>query len=235
MYLVPQRQLDRLKNYETPPTLRQTAENELDTSMKNVLSRSDMDQHDKVELYTGLLQRYLSLIKQGSLETNTLTLSVPQTPENRTPAKPLTTHATSSSLNDDALVVEILKNIPQRSKKNAQYILDKMLNSQDTATWSETGEFVFNGLIVPGTHIFDLVKSATAPQTIRRRPQGWREFLSAIATLNIPLSTVPNKQVQQAVESLKRTGPYSYSTPIRGLEPTEFVSPLEDTANWLSY
>ena len=74
MYLVPQRQLDRLKNNETPPTLRQTAENELDTSMKNVLSRSDMDQHAKVELYTGLLQRYLSLIKQGSLETNTLSL-----------------------------------------------------------------------------------------------------------------------------------------------------------------
>ena len=59
--------------------------------------------------------------------------------------------------------------MPVRSKKNAQHILEKMLNSQDTATWREMGEFVFNGIVIPGTHIFDLVRSATAPQTTRRR------------------------------------------------------------------
>ena len=125
--------------------------------------------------------------------------------------------------------------MPVRSKKNAQHILEKMLNSQDTATWRETGEFVFNGIVIPDTHIFDLVRSATAPQTTRRRPQGWREFLSAIAKLNIPLSTVPNRQVQQAVDSLKRAVAPSSSTPIRGLETTEFLSPGMDTSRWISF
>ena len=53
LYLVPQRQLDRLKNNETPIPLRQAVENELDTSINNVLSRTDLDQHEKAKLYTG--------------------------------------------------------------------------------------------------------------------------------------------------------------------------------------
>ena len=125
--------------------------------------------------------------------------------------------------------------MPVRSKKNAQHILEKMLNSQDTATLRETGEFVFNGIVIPGTHIFDLVRSATAPQTTLRRPQGWREFLSAIAKLNIPLSTVPNRQVQQAVDSLKITDAPTLSTPVRGLATTDFLSQGVDNSPWISF
>ena len=112
MYLVRQQQLDSLKHNETAPNLRQSAENDLDTAIKNVLSRTDMEQHEKAKLYTALLQRYLSLVKQGALETNTSKLSLPQDPVNTGLVTPLITPVTNSGLDDDPKIVAILKNIP---------------------------------------------------------------------------------------------------------------------------
>ena len=235
MYLVRQQQLDSLKHNETPPNLRQSAENYLDTAIKNVLSRTDMEQHEKAKLYTALLQRYLALVKQGALETNTLKLSLAQDQANTGLATPLITPVTNSGLDDDPKIVAILKNIPLRCKKNAMHILEKMLDSQDTACWTESGEFVFNKMIVPGTHIIDLVKSATAPQKIRHRPRGWVEFLSAMGMLNIPMSTVPNREVQQLVESLKRPATPSYVTPGRVLARTDLLSDDVDVSRWLKF
>ena len=235
MYLVRQQQLDSLKHNETPTNLRQSAENELDTSIKNVLSRTDMEQHEKAKLYSALLQRYLTLVKQGALETNTLKLTLPQDPVNTGLVTPLKATATNSGLDDDPRIVDILKTIPLRCKKNAQHILERMLDSQDTASWTESGEFVLNKMVVSGTHIIDLVKSATAPQKIRHRPRGWDEFLRAMASLNIPLSTVPNREVQQLVESLKRPVTPNYVTPTRVLARSEFLSPDVDVSRWLKF
>src|SRR4029434_9607530 len=121
LYLVPQRQLDSLKNNEPPIPLRQSVENELDTSINNVLSRTDLDQHEKAKLYTGLLQRYLALVKQGTVETNTLTLNLPPTSVNSDPVVPLTPQITDSELGVDVMVEEILRNIPGQRRNNAQY------------------------------------------------------------------------------------------------------------------
>lgn len=123
-----------------------------------------MNQHEKAKQYTSLLQRYLSLVKQGELETNTLTLSLPQpslstdTPE---------AQAVPSADKGDEMFKEILNNVPSRSKKNAQYILEKMVSSWDIASWSKTGEFVFNGVVIPGSHVFDLVSNVKVSQLHR--------------------------------------------------------------------
>lgn len=42
MYLVPQQELDRLKKHvQGPENIRQTAENDLDTAMKDILNQKD--------------------------------------------------------------------------------------------------------------------------------------------------------------------------------------------------
>ncbi len=65
---------------------------------------------------------------------------------------------------------------------------------------------MFKGHVIAGSHMLDLVKSITAPHTIRDeyRPHGWSEFLDAFAVLNIPFSTISNPQVKPTVETLKR-------------------------------
>lgn len=150
MYLVPQKQLDRLKNDTKPLPLRQSVENELDVSMKNVLSKTDLTPHEKVKQYTALLQRFLALVKQGELDTNTLTLSLPQASEAIDDPQGASVQGSppgsmSPTLEGDLIASEVLKNVSSRSKKNAEYILEKMYNSQGVASWDDTGTFVFNG------------------------------------------------------------------------------------------
>uniref|UniRef100_A0A0E9V036 Uncharacterized protein n=1 Tax=Anguilla anguilla TaxID=7936 RepID=A0A0E9V036_ANGAN len=69
---------------------------------------------------------------------------------------------------------------------------------------------------------------------VRRRPLGWHEFLRAIATLNIPLSTVSNC-VKDEINLFKNTGASGYVTPTRTPETPMFRSPILDTASWLSF
>ena len=202
MYLVPQRQLDRLRGYDntTPLPIRQTAETDLDVSIKNILSRDDLDPHEKAKQYTSLLHRYLSLIKQGDLETNSLTLTVPTPSVNTVDQSLPSTQTVAVGVENDNMFKEILKNVPSRNRKNVHYILDKMFQSKDLASWNES-EFISNGSAIRGSHIFDLVKGVTASHMVdaRRRPLGWREFLRAVADLNIPLATVPNRRVKDEI------------------------------------
>ncbi len=69
--------------------------------------------------------------------------------------------------------------------------------------------FVFKGRVIVESNMLDLVKSITAPHTIRDeyRPHGWNEFLDAFALLNVPFSTISNPQVKRAVEICKRKSP----------------------------
>ena len=176
MYLVPQRQLDRLRGNDntTPLPIRQTVENDLDVSIKNILSRDDLDPHEKAKQYTLLLHRYLSLIKRGDLDTNLLTLTVPTPSVNTVNQSLASTQTIAVGLESDNMSTEILKNVPSRNRKNVHYILDKMFQSKYIASWNESAKFISNGSVIRGSHIFDLVKSVTASHMVdaRRRPLG---------------------------------------------------------------
>lgn len=203
MYLVPQNQLEKI---QTPPqreNIQQFVENDLDTAIRNILLRNDLDQREKAKLYSNILTRFLTIVKQGDRESGILTLSLP-TPD---PGHKdhLTAGVPGENGGSEDVIDEILKNVPSRSLKNSRYILDKMSKAKGLSTWNELGEFVFKGKAVQGSHMFDLIKNVTAPHQIRddRRPLGWSEFLHAIAELNIPFSTMPNHHIRSVITSLK--------------------------------
>lgn len=238
MFLVPQHQLDKLRNDHSPGSIRQVVENDLDVSIRNILGRNNLDAHEKAKLYASVLQRYLTIVKQGEMETNTLTLSLP-------PASNVNTVTNVEPDGGYDVITDVLRNVPSRSKKNVEYVLDKMSKSKDVSSWNELGEFVLNGRTVPGSHILDLVKSITAPHLVSdaRRPRGWGEFLEAFAILNIPMSTVPNKHVREKISLLKNRNPDGYDTQqkdiaqtlVKSVETPVFVSPIIDRSKWLDF
>ncbi len=59
---------------------------------------------------------------------------------------------------------------------------------------------MFKGRVITGSPMLDLVKSITAPHTIRDeyRPRGWNIFLDTFTVLNIPFSTISNPQADVA-------------------------------------
>lgn len=186
MFLVPQNQLDKLKTGIPRESIQQVVENDLDLTIRNILNRNDLGTYEKAKMYTAVLQRFLTLSKQGDRETNTLTLTLPQ-PDHVKKETPAATGSTSVQDTLDNVADDILKNVPKRSVKNVRYILDKMSKTRDVTSWVDSGEFVFKGRTIPGSHMFDLVKGVTAPQKIsdERRPLGWNEFLEAFAILTL--------------------------------------------------
>ncbi len=137
-----------------------------------------------MKLYSGILTRFLTIVKQGDCEQSVLTLTLPHPDTDRKDER--TIDNTGDEGGSEDVVDEVLKNVPSRSVKNTRYILDKMSKAKGLSAWNESAEFVFKGKAVPGSHMVDLLKNVTAPHQVRddRRPLGWSEFLQAFAELN---------------------------------------------------
>lgn len=250
MYLVPHHQLDKLKSENARENIQQTVESDLDAAIRNILRRDDLNPYEKVKLYSQTLNRFLTVVKQGDRESGVLTLSLPHLDPGPKDESPTAANVEDGKA-EETVVAEVLKNVPSRSVKNSRYILDKMSKAKGLSSWNESGEFVFRGKVVQGSHMVDLLKNVTAPQNVRdeRRPPGWSEFLHAFGELNIPFSTVPNQQVRRTINSLKSkpleppspsVRPYKrkkgrrYSPPSGGdFEDSPFKSPTIDLRQWL--
>ncbi len=208
-YVIPQTQMNKLRAGNARETIQQLVENDLDVAIRNILQRSDLDPHGKAQLYSNVLQRFFTIVKQGDLESDTLTLTLPKQDVIHTDADAGATVNVPTPSSNSVVVVEdkivngILHNVPQRSLKNFKLILNKMSNAKQLCTWTDSGEFVFKGRVINGSHMLDLVKSITAPHTIRDeyRLRGWSEFLDAFAVLNVPFSNIANPQVKRKRKS----------------------------------
>ncbi len=52
MYLVSQRQLDKLNTGTPRESIHQIVENDLDTTIRDILHRGDLESHEKAKMYT---------------------------------------------------------------------------------------------------------------------------------------------------------------------------------------
>ena len=211
MYLVPQHELDRIKHQTSASSLdkpiRKVVENELDVEIQDLLNTPSIDMHEKAKKYSGILHRYLAFVRQGTNEKNTLTLSLPadtHTAADTTQAENVHVHTESDG---DPVMMDILKHMPAKNKRNAEHILDVMAKTKDKVSWSPHGELIIEGSVVPGSNVYDLLKNVTSSYRTNeaKRPRGWHQFLKQMALLNIPLSVVPNTTVKQSIEVLKRS------------------------------
>ena len=210
MFLVPQQELDKLKqNASAAPLdmpIRKAAENELDSDIQKLLATPSVDMYEKAKMYSNILRRYLTFVKQGNSEKNLLTLSLPDE-KNPEPANSDAEGVHIQTVSDeDHVLTSILKHMPTKCKKNAEHILDVLSKSKDRVSWSPNGEMIVHGSVVSGSNMFDLLKNVTASYRVNedKRPIGWRQFLKQMALMNIPLTAVPNSEVRQSIELFKR-------------------------------
>ncbi len=119
-YVIPQNQINKLRAGNVRETIQQVVENDLDVAIRNILQWSDLDPHGKAKLYSNVLQRFLTIVKQGDLESSTLTLPLPKQDVVHTDADASTTvnapiPPSKNAVVEDQIVNEI---VPQRSLKN---------------------------------------------------------------------------------------------------------------------
>jgi hypothetical protein len=75
----------------------------------------------------------------------------------------------------------ILSAIPKYFRNRAQSLLNHIwADPQHTLQWNDRGELIVKGVVIPGSHITDLLKNSL-------QPLGQKEFHEGLKELNIPL------------------------------------------------
>ena len=160
MFLISPHQLKRLTQ-PVEPSIRQTVEDDLDERMEAILREPGLSSYEKVKRYEALLRRYLTLMKQGQNEERQVTLCLQSDPSqlpapSTSPAHPPPLQESDGVESDDT-TNEVLKSLPPRDRKNARYIMQKLVGSD--GGWTSRGEFIYRGNVVKGSHMIDLFKN----------------------------------------------------------------------------
>lgn len=233
MYLVPSHQLEQLR--APPPAeenIRTTATRLLDAEMKSVLQRTDLAEYEKAKLYSAVLQRYLTYVKQSDADKGKISLFLPEQEQSVT-AKPPETPK-----NSDSVAQEVLDNVNKRFKKNAIVLLNKLGQDKNLSSWDDKGSFVYKGSVVNGSNMLDLVRAVTQTRSVpsKRVPKGWDVFMNAMAELNVPSSVMGNAANRDLLERLKAstadTGADQES--VTPFLPYKKKKKLAKRAQWLS-
>ncbi|KAJ1190925.1 hypothetical protein NDU88_000244 [Pleurodeles waltl] len=165
IYLLPRHQLEQLG----PSTadvcdIRRNETQRLDAEIKAILNRTDLKPHNKAGLYSGALQNVLQYYKQLASEKNKLTLYTTDTEQPT--ADPIAPQDPGPLVHVDTVVEDLLKNISQRYRGEAQMLLGKMTATKDLTSWNDRGEFVYKGQPIAGSHMYDLVRGLTHSKTL---------------------------------------------------------------------
>ncbi|KAL7378039.1 hypothetical protein ABVT39_007702 [Epinephelus coioides] len=189
--------------------MRRTAENDLDAKTRAILNERGLNPYEKIKKYNALLQRYLTLVKQGEEERRLYLKTARGLPRNSDEPEEKKTDENEEKDEKEAGLDEtargVLQNLPQRDRKNAEYIMKKLVKSEDG--WTPKGEFIHEGKIVRGSHMIDLFKNLSVSYKKKSpTPKGWTGFLNTLTELNIPISSVTNPRARAQYRRLKTVG-----------------------------
>ena len=205
----------------------------LDRELKQILDRRDMLPFDKVQLYNQILQRYLSYYNQAAKKPITVKISQ-DTPidfedVDAGPAEP--PQIDHESLEGavgrldpmDKETNKLLMNFPVTLKAKARSLLDMVKDSDGTMNYNKNGELIADGMIVPGSHISDLLYDIL----LGRRgfePRGSEQFLRGLIKMNVPERIVANTSRRYKMMKMKQQGLTSPGTP-------ESIHDISSTSN----
>lgn len=143
----------------------------LDTEMKTVLDKSDLDDESKASAYSQVLGKYLSARGQYAQPTPIPILDLPS----------------ASSVPSAELQLDT---IPKQYMKKAQILVEHIRKSPDIG-WNQRNELILEGKTIPNSNIIDLVDDLVRPKA-KRDPRGIHDFVRALKKDNIPYNFVNN-------------------------------------------
>ena len=206
---------------------RQSKLQNLEEDMKNILARTDLPDDTKLALYQQSLQQYLQYDHARKTAPMSVTVSAPssetggdQTTSGEEPST--AQQETDSVTGSNDLTPQILESVPKTLKRKARLLMDNLKNN-DVMTWNKNGELVYDGNVVKGSNIIDLVND-----TLRGKkgftPLGFQYFVRGLAQANAPESLIGNEARRSVVRKYKEVGsvdkrllpdPPTPTTPIR--------------------
>ena len=160
---------ERRQTLLTSPALQLVID--LDSRLRNIIQRTDLDDSAKVSLYDKTLSEY----QQASSRAPELT-AVRQAPT------AIVASAPPPEQQSDR-VADILLEIPQSHQKRFQRLL-KFLQSSGAISWDPaTSELILKGQRIIGSNAGDILKQLYKPKLPRTLPLGFNRFMTEFSSL----------------------------------------------------
>ena len=181
MALVDPRLLETLRTPIQPPT--DTNLRDLDSEMTSILDKSGIDVSEKVRLYNQALIRYNDMAKMSATKPTPVVV-----------VKGKETLMTTDNMG------EVVTTLPKALQEKGRQLVSRLKTTQ----WSDKGELLPDGTVVPGSNVIDIVHDL-----LRKRktsdPIGWQQFASQMRAANIPMELVGNVARRRHIQKRKRT------------------------------
>lgn len=196
MYLISPEQIKRLNETHANASrvnIRDKAEDDLDSQMRQVLETQGLAPDEKIKKYNMLLQKYLVLERQKADETREITLRIPREHKGSESERSDEYHQEESAEGGkrgsvNKVLHDVLTHINPRSKRNTEYLMRRTLASKGHIGLSEEGELMHREKPIVGSQMLDLMKFlASARASVK--PIGWSSLARMLADVkNTPIN-----------------------------------------------
>lgn len=164
------------------PVVRQLSD--LDQQMSDILQHTDKGLEEKINAYQHVLQRYQKFYAQYHGTTQ-------HTPPTSAPTTTTTpNHHPAPNIED--IEKEVVQSLPKNLRAKGQRLMMHLKNN-GVMTYNDRGQLIHHGMLVPGTHILDLVNDALRPSHTKPPPQGRHLFVDGLKESNTPQQYVASK------------------------------------------
>ena len=228
-----------IKNILAPPE--KSALNEAANNMKNIWQRDDIPDDEKVKLYTkdlNSLQRIRESIKTPEkLATNDKNIN---DQDGKSLEKKTNENVSANEIHEEGKVEDIIHTLPKTVRKDATQILRFMKSNPDKMTWNNEKELVYQGTVLHGSNIGDLLMDTLSNRKKTISPNLFRNtFSKGLNDITIPKEWIKNEKMKDLMEyqnkentssSRKRSRSTPYPLEIRKNKNVTLKTPTK----WLS-
>ena len=98
-----------------------------------------------------------------------------------------------SKIEEDPIEEEVIGSVP-RTYQNKASLLVKKWKRNGVLGWNKEGNLMYNGEVIPGTNIVDIVNDVVRPRSKNPQPKGWDLVAQGIKATNVPLELIGNSK-----------------------------------------
>ena len=135
----------------------ESALNNIDKSMHNVLNNNNMNNHEKDKIYTQKLGNYISMRDRQNRQT----------------------------IQSKKWPVDTVDTLPKKYQTRGKALM-KYIQSDDDIQWDELGQMSLNGNLIEKSNIVDLLHDSLRARKTSQKPKGWKELCRHFRSKNIP-------------------------------------------------
>ncbi len=184
----------------------------LDDEIQRILTRNDLSDEAKANLYTQALQKFRMFYRQSGYS---------QSPDNQDKILINKSAEFKDKMKDDVVrtvAEQIEKVIPKNAQRRGQGLLS-ILKSSDGFDINDKGEMIIDGQLFPKSNIIDLISKAAAPESrygsssSRHDSEGSYHFNKFLNSINIPRQVIGSERTWEKIvrPSIERTKPDFYT------------------------